>query len=187
MVLKTSGSNLTITGIDNIPDEKGLCFVSNHQSAVDILVVLATLPVTVGFIAKKQLIYYPFLNLWILAIKSIFIDRGNVRKAVLSIKNGVEFIKKGNSMIIFPEGTRSKGDKPGTFKNGSIKLATKAEATIVPLSISGSWHVWEEKHKISPADILFTIHEPVSTKVLTPDERKSLSDRISNQIKTGLP
>jgi 1-acyl-sn-glycerol-3-phosphate acyltransferase len=78
MVLKTTGSTITIEGLEKIPNEKGLCFVGNHQSAIDILIVLSVLPVTVGYIAKKQLLYYPFLNLWIVALRSAFIDRGNI-------------------------------------------------------------------------------------------------------------
>ncbi len=132
--------------------------------ALDILIVLSVLPVTVGYIAKKQLLYYPFLNLWIVALRSAFIDRGNMKKALQSIEKGVEFIKKGNSMIIFPEGTRSKSDTMGIFKKGSIKLATRAEATIVPVTTSGSWHAWEENLRIGPADIKFTVHEAVPTK-----------------------
>jgi len=186
MVLKTTGSTIKIEGLEKIPDEKGLCFVGNHQSAIDILIVLSVLPVTVGYIAKKQLLYYPFLNLWIVALGSAFIDRGNVKKAVRSIEKGVEFIKKGNSMIIFPEGTRSKSDTMGTFKNGSIKLATRADATIVPLTISGSWHAWEENLRIGPADIKFTVHEAIPTKGISPDERKALGNKLSEVIKSSL-
>ena len=186
MVLKTTGSTIKAEGLEKIPDEKGLCFVSNHQSAIDILIVLSVLPITVGYIAKKQLLYYPFLNLWIAALKSVFIDRKNVKKALRSIEKGVEFIKKGNSMIIFPEGTRSKSDTIGTFKNGSIKLATRAEATIVPLSISGSWHAWEENLRIGPADIQFTVHEPIFTKGISAEERKSLGNKLSQIIKGNL-
>ena len=186
MVLKTTGSTIAIEGLERIPHEKGLCFVSNHQSAIDILIVLSVLPVTVGYIAKKQLLYYPFLNLWIVALRSAFIDRGNVKNALRSIEKGIEFIKKGNSMIIFPEGTRSKSDTMGTFKNGSIKLATRAEATIVPLSISGSWHAWEEDLRIAPANIKFTIHEAVPTKGISTDERKALGGKLSEIIQGGL-
>jgi 1-acyl-sn-glycerol-3-phosphate acyltransferase len=182
MVLKTTGSKIKIEGLEKIPNKKGLCFVSNHQSAIDILIVLSVLPVTVGYIAKKQLLYYPFLNLWIVALRSVYIDRGNVKKALRSIEKGIEFIKKGNSMIIFPEGTRSKSDTMGIFKNGSLKLATKAEATIIPLSISGSWHAWEESLRINPADIKFTIHEAVPTKNISIEERKALGGRLSEII-----
>ena len=186
MVLKTTGSTITIEGLEKIPDEKGLCFIGNHQSAIDILIVISVLPVTVGYIAKKELLYYPFLNLWIVALRSVYIERGNVKKALRSIEKGVEFIKKGNSMIIFPEGTRSKSDTMGTFKNGSIKLATRAEATIVPLTISGSWHAWEENLKIGPADIKFTVHEAVSTKGISVDERKALGNKLSKIIGASL-
>ncbi|MDA3941346.1 MAG: lysophospholipid acyltransferase family protein [Spirochaetia bacterium] len=186
MVLKTTGSTITIEGLEKIPDEKGLCFVGNHQSAIDILIVLSVLPVTVGYIAKKQLLYYPFLNLWIVALRSAFIDRGNVKNALRSIEKGIEFIKKGNSMIIFPEGTRSKSDTMGTFKNGSIKLATRAEATIVPLTISGSWHAWEENLRIGAADINFMVHEAVPTRGISADERKALGNKLSEIIGGGL-
>ena len=186
MVLKTTGSTIKVEGLEKIPDEKGLCFVGNHQSAIDILIVLSVLPVTVGYIAKKQLLYYPFLNLWIVALRSAFIDRGNIKKALQSIEKGVEFIKKGNSMIIFPEGTRSKSDTMGTFKKGSIKLATRAGATIVPVTISGSWHAWEENLRIGPADIKFTVHEAVPTKGISPEERKALGNKLCEVIKGSL-
>ncbi len=186
MVLRTTGSSIKVEGLEKIPDEKGLCFIGNHQSAIDILIVLSVLPVTVGYIAKRQLLFYPFLNLWILAFRSVYIDRGNTRKALKSIEKGVEFIKKGNSMIIFPEGTRSKSDIMGTFKNGAIKLATRAEATIVPLTISGSWHAWEEDLKIKPADISFTVHDPISTRGISSEERRALGNRLSNIIGSGL-
>ena len=186
MVLKTTGSTITIEGLEKIPNEKGLCFVGNHQSAIDILIVLSVLPVTVGYIAKKQLLYYPFLNLWIVALRSAFIDRGNIKKALRSIEKGIEFIKKGNSMIIFPEGTRSKSDTMGIFKRGSLKLATRAGATIIPVTISGSWHAWEENLRIGPADIKFTVHEAVPTKDISSDDRKALGGKLSKIISGGL-
>ncbi len=186
MVLKTTGSTIKIEGVDKIPNEKGLCFIGNHQSAIDILIVISVLPVTVGYIAKKELLYYPFLNLWIVALRSVYIERGNVKKALRSIEKGIEFIKKGNSMIIFPEGTRSKSDTMGIFKNGSIKLATRAEATIIPLTISGSWHAWEENLRIGPADIKFTVHEAVPTKGISAEDRKALGGRLSDIIGGGL-
>ena len=186
MVLKTTGSTITISGLEKIPNEKGLCFIGNHQSAIDILIVISVLPVTVGYIAKKELLYYPFLNLWIVALRSVYIERGNVKKALRSIEKGVEFIKKGNSMIIFPEGTRSKSDTMGIFKNGSIKLATRAGATIVPLTISGSWHAWEENLRIGPADIKFTVHDAVPTRGISADKRKALGSKLSEIIGSSL-
>jgi 1-acyl-sn-glycerol-3-phosphate acyltransferase len=89
-------------------------------------------------------------------------------------------------MIIFPEGTRSKSDTMGTFKNGSIKLATRAEATIVPLTISGSWHAWEENLRIGAADINFMVHEAVPTRGISADERKALGNKLSEIIGGGL-
>ena len=89
-------------------------------------------------------------------------------------------------MIIFPEGTRSKSDTLGTFKSGSIKLATRAGATIVPLTISGSWHAWEENLRIGPAKIQVTIHEAIPTKNISPEDRKALGNKLESVIKGSL-
>jgi 1-acyl-sn-glycerol-3-phosphate acyltransferase len=89
-------------------------------------------------------------------------------------------------MIIFPEGTRSRGGRMGEFRRGSLKLATRAGATVVPITIDGTWRIWEERKRISPAEIAFVIHPPIATEGMGPEERRLLPDRIRSEIASGL-
>lgn len=89
-------------------------------------------------------------------------------------------------MAIFPEGTRSRGPRLGTFHNGSFKLATKAEATILPVTIQGSYKVWEEFKRIKPARVALAIGKPIPTRGMSVEERKHLPERVRQSIELGL-
>jgi 1-acyl-sn-glycerol-3-phosphate acyltransferase len=182
-VIWACGVKVDSSGMENIPNEKALCFVGNHQGSLDIILVLACVPRTVGFVAKRQALYFPFLNLWIAALGSVFLDRANVRKALASIDKGAANIRKGRAMVIFPEGTRSKGPRMGKLRSGSLKLATKADATIVPFRIDGSYKVWEERGgRITPAKVSFSVKKPIPTKGLSSAERRSLIGKVAAAI-----
>jgi 1-acyl-sn-glycerol-3-phosphate acyltransferase len=85
-------------------------------------------------------------------------------------------------MVIFPEGTRSQGPTMGKFRSGSLKLATKAEATIVPFRLDGTYKVWEERGKITVAEVTLKIRDPIPTKGLTADERRGLVEKVAAAI-----
>src|SRR5699024_1808110 len=91
-----------------------------------------------GFIAKVELTKFPIVSQWMKEMKCIFMDRSDRRQSLQSIKEGINILKNGHSMVIFPEGTRSKSDAMGEFKAGSMTLATKSGVPIVPITISGS-------------------------------------------------
>ncbi|MDR0465588.1 MAG: 1-acyl-sn-glycerol-3-phosphate acyltransferase, partial [Treponema sp.] len=141
VTIKVAGCTLTVKGRENIPKKGGVCFVSNHDGYFDIVLLLAFCGRPFGFIAKKELLFIPFLNVWIYLLGGLFIDRGNIRKAVRTINKGVQRIKSGGGMVIFPEGHRAKGRGLLPFHPGSLKLATAAEAPIVPVAIEGSYEV----------------------------------------------
>ena len=105
-MIKVIGCTVTVTGIENIPKEGGVCFVSNHDGYFDIILIFAYAGRLIGFIAKRELLFIPFLNCWIYMIGGLFIDRRNGRKAIRTINKGVERIKSGGSLVIFPEGHR---------------------------------------------------------------------------------
>jgi len=157
-LLRLAGGLITIEGVEKIQLKSNLCFIANHQGAFDIPIILATLPEPVGFIAKKELAKIPILNLWMKAIGCIFINRSDKRGAVEVIKRGVEKMQNGQAMIIFPEGTRSRGPQLNRFKHGSLKLPIRAGATIIPISISGSYKMKEQQRRIQPANVKVTIH-----------------------------
>jgi len=187
VVLKAIGTELTIEGVERIPLDGPVVFYPNHQGDLDILLAVAVIPRQIGFIAKKQAAYLPFLNLWMLAMGCVFIDRGNISQGIKAIAKGTERVRDGRAMCVFPEGTRSRGHQLLPFRNGTFRLAIRAEAAIVPVTIDGSFKVWEEYHRIRPAAVRVVIHQPIQTAGLDHEERKALPGRVRAAIASALP
>ena len=139
-----------------------------------------------GFIAKKEMANTPILGYLMKEYNCVALDRENVREGLKSIKEGVNNIKAGYSMAIFPEGTRSKNGKMGQFKKGSLKLATMAKAPIVPVAIEGAYRAYEENRKFKPIDIKVIFSKPIFTDKLTKEEEKELPERIRSIIAQNL-
>lgn len=176
-VNKIAEMNVTVIGGENIPE--GPCvFIGNHTSVLDCPLLMVAAKRSVGFIAKKELIKVPIIGYWIQQAKCVPIDRENVREAVKVINEGVQNIKDGHSMAIFPEGTRSKDGKLGEFKKGSMKLATKAKAPIVPVSMDRAYRAYEIDKKIKPIDITVTFGKPIYTENLTKEEERGLAEKV---------
>ncbi len=180
------GIRVTVEGLERLPDAESLCFVSNHQGNFDIAILLAFLPRCIGFITKSQAAWFPFLNLWIFALGGVFIDREKVSKARAAMDRGIARLRSGAAMAIFPEGTRSRGPRMGEFHNGSFKLATRAGAVIVPISIQGTYRIWEETRSIRPASVSLTVGEPIPTRAMDGDERRRLPELVRVRIARGL-
>jgi 1-acyl-sn-glycerol-3-phosphate acyltransferase len=183
LIVFLSGCKVTVSGRENIPQEGGLCLVSNHGSIFDIVLILGYTGRPFGFIAKKELSYIPFFNIWIPLLGGFFIDRKNARKAVKTINRGIDRIKAGGAMIIFPEGHRSRGQGLLPFHPGSLKLATQAGAPIVPVAISGSYDVFERNYRLNAVPIGLSFGPPIPTGDLAMGDRKQvLADRIRDNI-----
>ncbi len=187
LAILATGSRVELRGFDNLPENaQRLCFISNHQSYFDILLIVGYMPATPGFVAKKEIKRVPLLNLWTMALGSVFIDRKSYRSAMESIKLGVKRIKAGNPLLIFPEGTRSKSGTMGTFKAGSFKLAFDSEAVIVPLTVHNTYRIFEDNGKIEGADITLTVHPPVETAGMGKEEKKALPGELEKIVHSGL-
>lgn len=183
--LKTIGVTVRSIGLENLPEGNCL-FVGNHQSYLDIPLVLSQINKPIGFIAKKELKAVPFIGYWMKKINCVFLNRNNVREAIDSINRGAYNLQNLCSMLIFPEGTRSKSDKIGNFKKGSMKLALKSSVPIVPITISGSYKAYESNNnKFSPANITLVIGRPISIDSLSKDELKNLSEIIREIIQNN--
>jgi 1-acyl-sn-glycerol-3-phosphate acyltransferase len=179
VVIALTGCSFTVRGVENIPRRGGFCLVGNHTGIFDILALLATVGRPFGFIAKKELAAVPLLNMWILLLGGLFIDRKSIRKALGVISEGVRRIKNGGVMLIFPEGTRGKGDGLLPFKNGALKLATKAGAPIVPLIISGSYEAFEKNRRVCPGPVSVRFAPAIATAGISAEERRGdLKDHI---------
>ena len=136
-----SGIKVTVSGLENVPKDRAVILAANHQGAADILFVLAFMPITFRFAVKKELFKLPIFG-WYLRHAGYFsIDRKVILSAYRTVEKIIEIIKFGGSVLIFPEGTRTRTGQLGKFKRGSLLAALKSGAPIVPIAISGSFHI----------------------------------------------
>ena len=161
--------------------------VGNHQGYADIFTYFSVFTkFQFSFVAKENLGNLPFYGKWIRRIRSVLIKRNDPRASLKAISEGIEYLKQGFSLVIFPEGTRSMGPDPGRFHKGSLKLATKPGVPIVPISINGSYKMFEEEGYLKGARIDVIVHEPIETKNLSRDEERELNDKVEKIIVDGV-
>src|SRR5215510_10176819 len=138
MILWTARVRLRVTGLGNIQPNVPYVLCVNHQSHMDIPIVLAALPFQFRFTAKKQLFRYPFLGWHLRRSGHVPIDRENPHAAVKSLREAAEKMRQGTPVVIFPEGGTSRDGSIKPFKGGGFMLATRSEAEAVPITIIGS-------------------------------------------------
>ena len=163
-------------------------FISNHQSYADILSFLYNVKNhQVAFITKDGLSKIPIFGKWVSRIRGIYIHRGDARASLKTINEGVEYLKQGFSLVIFPEGTRSRSSAMAEFKHGSFKLATKARVPIVPVTLNGGYHTYEETGKVTKGcHIDFMVHKPIETKDMSRAELAELPAAVEQIVREGL-
>lgn len=188
MVVWLTGSKVTVEGSENFPKDEPFCVVSNHQGDFDIPTIMSIVPDCIAFVAKKELQKIPVLGWWMTSIGVVFLDRSSNRKAVSTFNEAAKKIQEGHPMVIFPEGTRSKGGPVAPFKKGSLKLAVKANALIVPITLIDTYKMLEANKGpiVTGTHIKVKVHPPVDIRKFTPDELEGLAQKLEEQIKSGL-
>ncbi len=185
--MKDSGAKVNVYGIENLPKEGSMLFVSNHQSNFDILLLLSYLPIPKGFVAKVELEKFPFVSQWMKRIHCLFMDRSDMKQSAQIIIDGIKQLKNGINMVIFPEGTRSKTGELGEFKAGSFKLGLKSKRPIVPITIDGTRNIMEANHYfIKGRTINLHIHPAIDTTTLTKEEIAQLPEKVKAIINNDL-
>lgn len=186
-IVKSTGSEVEVTGAENIISDRAVLVVSNHQGFFDIPILMGNMGFPIGFIAKTDLKKFPFLSDWMELIHCLFMDRSDMKQSLKIIMEGIKQIKEGQSMVIFPEGTRSKGGPVAEFHAGSFKLATKSKAPIIPVTIDGSYKIMEEdKNNIKAVKVRLVIHKPIFTDKLTKEETANLPVTVREIIAGGI-
>ena len=175
-ILRVSGVKVTVRGLENIPKDSAVLYVGNHRSYFDILVGYTTVPGLMGFVAKKEMLRYPLLSDWMVNVNCLFLDRDDIKAGLKMILDGIEKVKNGVSVWIFPEGTRNRHDdilELLPFKEGSLKIAEKSGCPVVPVAMFGTADVFE-KHIpfIRPAHVIVEYGKPFYIKELEPENRK---------------
>ena len=184
-VLWISGIKLEITGLENIDKNKTYVFVSNHASQYDIVVLQKTIPNRMAMIFKKELAKIPFFG-WQLAMGPyVMIDRENYEKAMQSIEEAKEKMKKKNiSIVVFAEGTRSKTGDIQPFKRGAFRLATQVGYPIIPTTIVGSNKIMPKgTYKLKRGTIKVHFDKPIQSEgINTRQEEIDLMNRVRETI-----
>ena len=182
--------NITIDvkGEENIPSEGAFMVYSNHQGFADIPAICYAFRnhCQMGFVSKEEWRKYKVLRDAIVYTRSIFLDRGNPRAAIKALSEVKELLDMGFNMAIFPEGTRSKGPEMGEFKPGSFKFAEKAKVPVLPVTLNGSYKLFEEKGTYQPCHIDITIHPLVHLEQMDKHQQKEAAEEIEKTIKSAL-
>lgn len=164
--------------------EDGVIIVANHDSNMDIPIILAALDIPIGFIAKKEMENWMFFSTWMQLSNSIFLDRENPREGIKGIKKSIKIAREGYPLAIFPEGRRSDDGNIAPFKKGSFKLIAEVNGIVIPVTIDGSFYIQNRKSiKINKnKKVILTVGEPINLSLLTPEEKKKLDVRVREII-----
>lgn len=183
LYVKLAGCDYTISGTENIPNTPVL-FIGNHQGALDTLLILFAFGKPPIIMAKKETEKVPVAHLFMMLLNCIFIERKNPRKALACIKEAEDFLNHGNSVLIFPEGTRSRGPNMAEFKHGAFKAAIDAKVPIVPFALDGTYNVYEAQKHLKRAKTAFSILPMMEIK--EGEKTAELSIRVQEAIETEL-
>ncbi|MEG1687322.1 MAG: lysophospholipid acyltransferase family protein [Angelakisella sp.] len=183
-LMKLAGLEVTVLGRENIPNDRPVVFVANHQGYFDIPLMLTSLDAPHGLIAKQAIQKLPLIRDWMALLGCVFIDRDNARQSVAGLNEAAKALEEqGRSFTIFPEGTRSQGGPLGEFKNGGFRVAFKSKAPIVPVCIDGSYKIMEANgYWIHPGKVTITILPPIFTEEMTREETKAVSASVRTMI-----
>ena len=183
-ILHVTGARMTVEGQKNIP--AGPCvFVGNHRSYYDIPILLTALDAPHGILAKEELEKIPLLNRWMKLLGCVFVKRDDIRASVKALNDATAIVESGRSFVIFPEGTRYKGEEGGAgeFKAGAFRIAIKTGVPVVPVAISGARGLFEGHGlRATPGDIRVRILPAIQTAGMSKAEQKQLPDAVRQTI-----
>ncbi len=185
-ILKLCGIRLTVQGLEGLDPNRQYIFIANHQSYIDIPVLVQALSqFQLRWIAKKELFWVPLFG-WVLwSSKHIIVDRSSLSRAMNSLSRARERIEKGISVVVFPEGTRSHHGDLLPFKRGGFLLAFKSQTPIVPVTIKGSGAVWSRGDwRIRSGEIEIVMGKPVSVDRYRAQDLKLLLNRVRAEIES---
>ena len=169
VVLFIAGTEITVIGEEHVPKDQPVLYVPNHLSYFDIVITYSRCPGLTGYIAKDKMQRYPLLSTWMKMLYCLFLDRKDMREGLKMVLTGIDHIKHGISICIFPEGTRNPHPEEGMmpFKEGSLKMAEKTGCPVIPVAISNTHNIFESHMPfIRKCHVIVEYGEPVLIKEL---------------------
>ena len=185
-ILWITGAKVTVIGEENVPKDQAVLYVANHRSYFDILLTYSRCRNLTGFVAKKEMLNYPFLRTWMKRVYCLFLDRDNIREGLKTILTAIEQVKNGISVFIFPEGTRNKGDELSLlpFHAGSFKIAEKSGCPIVPVALNNTINIFEgHLPYIRKTHVVLEYCSPIYMNEMEKEDRKKIDVYCQKIIK----
>jgi 1-acyl-sn-glycerol-3-phosphate acyltransferase len=185
LILKTTGVNVTVEGLERLMPNTTYIFVSNHQSHYDTPVVFNSLPYQLRIIAKASLAKFPVLGWHLKRGGHLFVNRRDPDRAGI-LKRWRALVSEGLSLIVYAEGTRSDDGHVARFKAGSFLLAIQAGLPMVPLAIVGTRAVMPKgRLRTEPANVTLVVHDPIQPPAIlepTTQDAKALASRVHDIV-----
>lgn len=181
-----SGVRTRVEGLERLDPGQTYLFMSNHVSNIDPPIIVPLLGRRMSILAKKELFGIPVLGTALRMANLVPVNRSNREAAIDSVKRGVAVLRSGLSMLVYPEGTRSRDGKLLPFKKGPFHLAMESGIQIVPLTVVGAYEIWPKgKFAIHPGTATLIVHPPIDPKQF--ENRESLMETVRSSIESGLP
>lgn len=182
-LMKIAGCKVNVKGLENIPKDRAVVFVANHQSDYDVPITMVYLGAPPAMVAKIETQKIPMVRTWMELLDCIFIDRKDPRQAITAMRSAGDILKGGHNIVVFPEGTRSRGDHMNEFKTGVFKIPFSAGAPIVPVVIDGSYKIMEANHNLMcPGTVNLTVLPMIETAGMDRAAQKALPKQIAEMI-----
>jgi 1-acyl-sn-glycerol-3-phosphate acyltransferase len=184
-VLELGGVKLKVVGKEKLDPNERYVFISNHQSALDIPIIYQAIGGQISFIAKKELFRIPVFGWGMSAIGHISIDRQSSRQALISMKKAVVKLEKEKiSLVLFPEGTRSKDGRVGEFKTASFTLALQSGVKLVPIAIKDAINCLPPNSlRVRPGKTTLEIGDPITLEEIQGKSKGELCGRVQELVK----
>jgi 1-acyl-sn-glycerol-3-phosphate acyltransferase len=182
LILSTTGVRVQVTGLERLQPGRTYVFVANHQSIYDIPILFWSLPFELRIIAKESLGAIPFLGWHLQRTGHMLVDRRRPDRTKI-FGWASRLTSSGLSLIVFPEGTRSRDGRVARFKGGSFLLALQAGLPVVPLSVVGSRHVMLKGRLATyPGEVRLVVHDPIATDGMAGVDPKEFGERVRRVI-----
>ncbi len=183
LILKTVMCPVRIIGAERLRRSDGVMFAVNHGSALDIPAVYASIPEQFRILAKKELFRYPFLGWHLTRSGQIAIDQGNPRTTLRSLNRGVDTLRAGMPLLVFPEGGRCTDGHIQPFQGGVFYIAIKAQCDIVPVAIVGAWEALPMNgFHIRPRPLTMIVGEAISAAGYGPRDMDKLGAAVQQAL-----
>jgi 1-acyl-sn-glycerol-3-phosphate acyltransferase len=187
LVLGAAGVRWTASRDPAIDPSRPAVYASNHQSLFDIPVLVLAMPSDFRMVAKKSLLYVPIFGqaLWLAGF--LFIDRSNRDRALATLASAADRLKRGTSIVVFAEGTRSRDGALLPFKRGGFVLAIQAGVPVVPIALSGGWEILPKGSlRLRPGTMTARFGPPIDTRGYEYQTRDLLVSRAREAIAAAL-